>query len=155
VAERGDALTTADAEPDAVRRVKWTMFGTDLGFLAYWVATATGVLSVSGGSIMTDWNWSFVGLDVVAIGTGLLSVAFSRAGISSARALMVISLALTGAAGLMALNFWMLRGDYDLAWWLPNLWLFLFPVVALALLAKGGHLSSAGASPRGGAGRSR
>jgi hypothetical protein len=143
------------SEPDAVRRVKWTMFWTDLGFLAYWVATALGLVSVSGGSIMSDWNWSFLGLDIVAIGTGLLSVAFSRRGVSSARALMIISLALTGAAGLMALNFWVLRGEYDLAWWLPNLWLFLFPVVALAVLARGGHLSSAEASRRAGAGRSR
>ncbi|WP_402843334.1 DUF5360 family protein [Microbacterium sp. GXS0129] len=118
------------------RRVKATMLWTDLGFLAYWVATAAGVLSVGGGQIMKDWNWSFFGLDLIAITTGLLSLVLSRCGHPAGRSLMLVSLSLTAAAGLMALNFWAIRCEFDLAWWAPNLWLFLFPVVALFLLLR-------------------
>lgn len=52
---------------------------------------------------------------------------------------MVISLALTSAAGVMALNFYVIRGDFDPAWWLPNLWLALFPAVALVRLPFPAH----------------
>jgi len=118
------------------RRVKATMLWTDLGFLAYWVATAAGLLSVGGGQVMKDWNWSFLGLDLIAITTGLASLVLSRRGHLAGRGLMLVSLSLTAAAGLMALNFWAIRGEFDLAWWTPNLWLFLFPVVALTLLLR-------------------
>ncbi|MEU5873568.1 DUF5360 family protein [Glycomyces sp. NPDC047369] len=128
-------------EPILMRRIKTTMFWTDLGFLGYWVATALGFLSVGGGRLMHDWNWSFIGLDIAAISTGLLSVHLSRRGAPSATALMVISLTLTSAAGLMAVNFYMLRGDFDPMWWIPNLWLLAFPMVALALLGCRGHLA--------------
>lgn len=117
------------------------MLWTDVGFLGYWVVTSIGLVSVGGGQLMSDWNWSFLGLDLVAIGTGLASLYLARRSNASANALMIVSLALTGAAGLMALNFWVLRGEFDLAWWLPNLWLMFFPLVALALLFKGGHLA--------------
>ncbi|AJT42219.1 DUF5360 family protein [Psychromicrobium lacuslunae] len=115
-------------------RIKRTMMWTDLGFLSYWVASALGVISVGGEAIMQDWNWSFLGLDLIAIGTGLASLLLARFGHPSAATLMTISLALTSAAGLMALNFYALRCQFDPAWWLPNLWLFLFPVVALLLM---------------------
>ncbi|WP_222848261.1 DUF5360 family protein [Cellulosimicrobium cellulans] len=139
----------APSDPILVRRVKTAMLWTDVGFLGYWIATAAGFLSVGGGRFMSDWNWSFLGMDLTAIGTGLLSLVLARTGHPAARTLMVISLTLTSAAGLMAVNFWILRGDFDLAWWLPNLWLLLFPVVALVALSRGGHLISSppGTSP--------
>lgn len=118
------------------RRVKSIMLGTDLGFLAYWIATAVGVLSVGGGPIMQDWNWSFLGLDLIAISTGLTSIAMTKKAHPAGHDLMFISLALTSAAGLMALNFWAIRGEFDPVWWIPNLWLFLFPAVALLLLLR-------------------
>ena len=141
---RGLAVLEAPArvDPILVRRVKAAMLWTDLGFLGYWIATAAGILSVGGGRFMSDWNWSFLGMDLTAIGTGLLSLVLARTGHPAARTLMVISLTLTSAAGLMAVNFWILRADFDLAWWLPNLWLLIFPAVALAALSRGGHLIS-------------
>ena len=116
------------------RRIKRTMMWTDLGFLAYWVASALGLISVGSEAILQDWNWSFLGLDLIAIGTGLSSLLLARLGSPAAGTLMTISLALTSAAGLMAINFYALRCQFDLAWWAPNLWLFLFPIVALLLL---------------------
>ncbi|WP_212754517.1 DUF5360 family protein [Nakamurella aerolata] len=124
-----------------VRRIKTTMLWTDLGFLGYWLATAFGLLAVTGGELMDDWNWSFFGLDLVAIATGLTGLALARRRHPASWALMTVSLALTAAAGLMALNFLALRGDFQLAWWLPNAWLLLFPLVALTLLIRGGHLN--------------
>jgi hypothetical protein len=47
---------------------------------------------------------------------------------------MVVGLSLASAAGLMALNFYVVRGDCDPAWWIPNLWLVTFPVAALLRL---------------------
>jgi hypothetical protein len=124
-------------EPAALRRVRTIMMGTDVGFLLYWVATAFGVISVGGGQVMEDWNWSFLGLDLLAIGTGLLSGALARHQPETSRMAMVVSLSLTMAAGLMAVSFWALRCEFDPAWWAPNLWLLLFPVAALLLVRPG------------------
>jgi hypothetical protein len=48
---------------------------------------------------------------------------------------MLVSLTLTSTAGLMALAYWALRGEFDIAWWGPNLFLMLYPIPALAWLA--------------------
>lgn len=116
------------------RRVKAVLFGTDLGFLGYWVATALGVISVGSDPMLQQWNWSFLGLDIAAISLGLLSLLLSRMRAPAATPLLLVALALTSAAGLMALNFYILRGEFDLAWWAPNLWLFAFPIVAITLV---------------------
>jgi hypothetical protein len=34
---------------------------------------------------------------------------------------MPVSLVLMTASGLMAIAFWTLRGDFSVAWWIPNL----------------------------------
>lgn len=54
-----------------VRRsaVKATMLVTGLGFLGYWVATATGLISVGEDELLQQWNWSFAGLDLCGPGT--------------------------------------------------------------------------------------
>lgn len=114
-----------------LRVVKRVMWVTDLGFLAYWVVTALGLISVGSDQFLQQWNWSFLGLDAAAIGLGLAGLALGRRSALSIP-LIIVSLSLTSAAGLMALNFYVIRGEYSLMWWIPNLWLFLFPVVALA-----------------------
>ncbi len=48
----------------------------------------------------------------------------------------LLSLAFTSASGLQAIAFWAIRGDFDLAWWLPNLFLLLYPVAALPVLLR-------------------
>nr|WP_279672083.1 DUF5360 family protein [Flexivirga meconopsidis] len=107
------------------------MFVTDVGFLCYWLLTAGGAISVGVDPFLHQWNWSFIGLDLLAIALGLLSVATARRSPERSRMLMVISLTATAAAGLMAINFYAIRCSFDPAWWLPNLWLLLFPVIAL------------------------
>lgn len=123
--------------PAASRGLKITMFVTDLGFLAYWVLSATGVVSVGTDRTLVQWNWSFLGLDLLAIAIGLGSLLAAQRRSRLAAPLIIISLTLTSAAGLMALSFWMLRLEFDLAWWIPNLWLFLFPMAGLRSLLRG------------------
>ncbi|WP_067835851.1 DUF5360 family protein [Nocardia lijiangensis] len=112
-------------------RTKRIMLWTDLGFLAYWVATALGALSVGTDPFLQQWNWSFLGLDLAAIGIGLASLAMAGRYPPVAERMMLVSLTATAAAGLMALNFYLVRCDFDPAWWIPNTWLLLFPVVAM------------------------
>jgi hypothetical protein len=42
--------------------------------------------------------------------------------------LALISLVLTFCSGLQAIAFWIIRGDFDLTWWLPNLFLLIYPL---------------------------
>jgi len=110
------------------------MLVTDLALLGYWVATMAGWITVGEERFLNEWNFSFLILDVSAIGTGLASVVLSLTQRSGGYELMLVSLALTFAAGIMALNFYLVRGTFELEWWLPNLWLTLFPVIGIALL---------------------
>jgi hypothetical protein len=112
------------------------MLATDLGLVAYWTATAAGLIPPYPSAVLVARNWSFVALDLVAAGTGLAALRLLRRH-GSGQTLQVVSLALTHAAGLTGLTFWVIRGEYDLGWWLPNQWLTLFPVIALAMLATG------------------
>lgn len=112
------------------------MLLTDLGFLAYWIATAVAVIPPYPRRILVDWNWSYLVLDLVASLTGLAALVALRRGLAGARTLIVVSLALTHAAGLTALNFWVLRGEFDPLWWIPNLWLAVFPIVAVSRLLR-------------------
>jgi Family of unknown function (DUF5360) len=86
--------------------------------------------------ILVVWKWSFLLLDLVASLTGLTALWLTRRGETACRSLMLISLALTNAAGLTALNFWVVRDDCAITWWLPNLWLTLFPVVGTVTLIR-------------------
>mgnify|MGYP002621290649 CR=1 FL=1 len=107
------------------------MFGTDIGFLLYWLANAVQVIPPYPTAVLNAWNWSFLSLDLLAAGTGLASLHMARRRHRGAAMVRAVSLALTHAAGLLAINFWALRCEFDPAWWLPNLWLVLFPIAAL------------------------
>lgn len=48
----------------------------------------------------------------------------------------MVSLVLTLTSGLMAIGFQTLRGDFSLAWWIPNLSLMLFPVPGIVYLTR-------------------
>ncbi|ALG10048.1 DUF5360 family protein [Kibdelosporangium phytohabitans] len=130
-------MTAPEQTPTWIKR---SMLITDIGFLAYWIATAVQVIPPYAQRVLIDWNWSFLMLDVLAAGTGLASLRLRTA----TRGLQLVSLALTHAAGLNALMFWALRGEFDPAWWLPNLWLTLFPVAAVTVLLRHRPTTSAG-----------
>jgi hypothetical protein len=40
----------------------------------------------------------------------------------------LISLVMTSTSGLMAISYWAFAKDFELQWWLPNLFLFTYPL---------------------------
>ncbi|MFF4419016.1 DUF5360 family protein [Streptosporangium sp. NPDC001559] len=121
---------------------KRLMLLTDVGFLVYFSVTGLGLIPAAWAfadytePLMVSWNWSFLWIDLLASVTGLLSLHLLRRGASEAERLMLVSLVLTSASGLMAVAFWTLRGDFSLAWWIPNLYLLLFPLPAIVRLVR-------------------
>ncbi|MER7133758.1 DUF5360 family protein [Streptosporangium saharense] len=119
---------------------KRLMLLTDVGFLAYFSVTGLGLVPAAwafadyANPLMVAWNWSFLWIDLLASATGLLSLHLLRRGVRDAGQLMLVSLVLTSASGLMAVAFWTLRGDFSPAWWIPNLYLLLFPLPAILRL---------------------
>ncbi|NUW32918.1 DUF5360 family protein [Nonomuraea sp. SMC257] len=118
------------------------MLATDVGFVAYFTVTGLGLIppewAFAGYTdpVMVAWNWSFLWIDLAAGATGLTSLWLLRRAAASAAGttLMLVSLVLTMASGLMAVAFWTLRGDFSLMWWIPNLYLLLFPLPAVVAL---------------------
>ena len=105
----------------------------DLGFIAYWGITLAGVIPDEylfkdyDNPILAAWNWSFLPLDLAIGASGLTALRLAKRGLSW-RDLALVSLVLTSCSGLMAVSFWTLRSDFDPAWWLPNLFLLLYPL---------------------------
>ena len=104
----------------------------DWSMLAYWsvaLLACLGMLKLPassmyagyGTALIDAWNWSFAPIDVAFAATGLGSVVLARRGDARWMGLAIISATLTFCAGAMAIAFWAIAGEFDLAWWLPNL----------------------------------
>jgi hypothetical protein len=52
------------------------------------------------------------------------------------RPLALISLLLTTVAGLMAVAYWTLLGEFDPAWFLPNLVLLVWPLLFVPKIVR-------------------
>ncbi len=107
---------------------------TDLGFMAYWLITALHLIPAEylfqdyTNPILTAWNWSFLPLDLSISASGLAALwAYSKK-LELWRSLALISLVLTFSSGLNAIAFWVIRGDFDPTWWIPNLYLMIYPL---------------------------
>ena len=48
-----------------------------------------------------------------------------------------LSLILTFCSGLQALTFWTIRLDFDISWWIPNLYLLVYPCFFLKKCLEG------------------
>lgn len=123
--------------PRPMPRALMTLFiVVDVGFIAYWLVTAIGVLPPEwmfkdyDNPILSAWNWSFLPLDLAVSATGLTTVRVARRG-DRWQPWALASLLLTACAGLQAIAFWVLRADFDPAWWAPNLFLLLYPLAFL------------------------
>ena len=125
------------------RSLKFLMLATDSGLLVYWAMSALVAMRLL--NLPSDWlfghhddpavqawNWSFLPLDVVLSVAGLMSVRLAARNATPWRTLATLSLALTVAAGLMAISFWAVRGEFDLVWWAFNLYLMTWPMPFLA-----------------------
>ena len=111
---------------------------TDTLFLLYWAAASLGALHLItppaslmyggyGEPRVFAWNWSFLPLDLAFSVTGYAAIAAARAGRPGWRPLALISLVLTMVAGGMAVSYWAILGEFDPAWFLPNVALLLWP----------------------------
>ncbi|CAM5781472.1 MULTISPECIES: DUF5360 family protein [Brevibacillus] len=120
---------------------------TDVGFLVYWSIVFLEWLPPEylypdyANPLMVAWNLSFFPLDLFISITGLTSLYFYHAN-RNWRPMAQVSLVLTFCSGLQAIAFWGFKGDFDPAWWLPNLYLLLYPLFFYRLFA-GKQLDSA------------
>ncbi len=123
------------------RALKLLLLLTDWGFILYWGITALaglGAINLPSAWLFKDyhdpnivaWNWSFMPLDLLASATGLraLYIAKNQGRWQSAA---LISITLTFCAGFLALSFWIFQRSFDPGWWLPNLFLMLWPLLML------------------------
>ncbi|HRI70054.1 MAG TPA: DUF5360 family protein [Polyangium sp.] len=124
------------------------LFLTDILFLVYWLVSAlnvSGILTVPADWLYADahiprvvaWNWSFLPLDVAFSLTGLAAVRASVRSNPLWKPLALISLVLTMVAGGMAIGYWALLGEFNAAWFLPNLAIFVWPLFFLPGLVSG------------------
>lgn len=124
---------------------------TDWLFIGYWTLSGfdkLGLIHITADLLYANahdprvvaWNWSFLPLDIAFSVIGLAAVRASRRGKPVWRPLALISLVLTMVAGGMAVGYWTLLGEFDPAWFLPNLALLLWPLAFLPGLI--GQLSS-------------
>lgn len=123
------------------------MFFTDMGMLLYWVITAAmalSLLNIPGEWLFKDyhdprvvaWNWSFFPLDILFSVTGLAALRMEARGDPNWKLMATISLTLTVCAGLMAISYWLIVQDFDPSWWIPNLFLMLWPLPFLFRLMR-------------------
>lgn len=124
------------------------MLYTDIGMLLYWLITAAmalNLLSIPAEWLFKDyddprvvaWNWSFFPLDILFSVTGLASLRMEKSGNPNWKFMAAISLTLTMCAGLMAIVYWLILGEFDISWWVPNLFLMLWPLPYLHQLTRG------------------
>jgi hypothetical protein len=138
-----------------MRSLRALLLATDVGFLLYWLVTLLHALPASyrfkdyGEPLVVAWNWSFLPLDLLVSATGLTSLWLARRGDRRWPALALVSLTLTSCSGLMALAFWTLRRDFDLAWWLPNAFLLLYPVAFFGRVTRAWTTAHLGPGPSG------
>jgi len=125
-----------------MKSLRILFFITDIGFILYWLITLLGVIPASylfkdyRNPILSAWNWSFLPLDLMISFSGLWSLRLMSKADPRWKNVALISLVLTFASGLMALAFWTIRRDFDLSWWLPNLYLMLYPIYYIVILSK-------------------
>ena len=131
------------------RSLKLALTVTDLVFLIYWTLsglTQAGVIPVPRAwmyahfdqPLVVAWNWSFLPIDLMFSGLGLSAVVAAGRDLTIWRPLALLSLAFTMAAGGMAIGYWTILGEFEPAWFLPNLALVVWPLIFLPGLVRQG-----------------
>lgn len=116
-----------------IRRLRICFLLVDVGFVAYWLCVWLHLFPDAylfkdyGNPILQAWNLSFLPLDLLVSASGLGSLWLQARGRAGWQVLALVSLSLTMCSGLQALAFWAIRDDYDMIWWAPNLFLFIYP----------------------------
>ena len=106
---------------------------TDIGFIAYWAITALHIIPSDllfkdyNNPLMVQWNWSFIFLDLLISATGITSLIYSIKKQKKWLVFALISLVLTFCSGLQAIGYWAIGLEFDIQWWIPNLYLLVYP----------------------------
>jgi hypothetical protein len=125
-----------------MKSLKYFFLLVDITFIVYWSITALHLIPPEmlyndyTNPILVHWNWSFFPLDMFISATGLYSVYLSSQQNPKWRIFALISLILTSVSGLQAISYWILASDYDPTWWLPNLFLLLYPFFFFSKIIK-------------------
>ncbi|WP_010096557.1 DUF5360 family protein [Ornithinibacillus scapharcae] len=115
---------------------------TDIGFIIYWVVTFFELIPKEylyqdyQNELLVIWNWSFFPLDILISVTGIASIYLHRQKNAKWESFALLSLTLTFCSGLQAIVFWIIKLDFDLMWWIPNLYLLLYPLFYIPSLLK-------------------
>jgi hypothetical protein len=115
---------------------------TEALMLLYWLlagALALNLLSIDPSLMYSDyqnplvvaWNWSFFPIDLAFALIGL-SARFGRFSMDLKFKLETTAAALMICAGLMAVSFWILTGDFSISWWAVNIWLIVLGLTNLS-----------------------
>ena len=114
----------------------------DIGFILYWVITYLSLIPAEllysdyHNPLLVVWNWSFFPIDILVSITGLTTLYLLNQKKREWKYFAIMSLCLTHASGLMAISFWSMQRWFDLSWWIPNLYLLLYPIPAVYFLLK-------------------
>ncbi|MFP3390395.1 YvaD family protein [Brevibacillus sp. SIMBA_040] len=120
-----------------MRRLRPFFWLTDVGFVVYWLITFLEVLPKQymyqdyTDTNLVAWNLSFFPLDIFISLTGFASLYAYHKGKGSWQQLALLSLVLTFCSGLQAIAFWAFKADFDWSWWIPNLYLLIYPLFFL------------------------
>lgn len=115
---------------------------TDIGFIVYWIVTIFALIPKAylyqdySNELLVIWNWSFFPLDIFISITGIYSLYLHKRHDLRWSQMALISLTLTFCSGLQAIAFWIIKADYDLMWWIPNLYLLIYPLFFIPKLLK-------------------
>ncbi|HVI45164.1 MAG TPA: DUF5360 family protein [Chitinophaga sp.] len=125
-----------------MKRLRYCFLLVDIGFITYWLITILHLIPAEylynnyQSPVMVNWNWSFFPLDMIVSGSGLFSIYLQQKNNTDWRKWAFVSLLLTSISGLQAIAYWAIAGEFSITWWLPNLFLLLYPLFFLPRLFK-------------------
>ncbi|WP_366248869.1 DUF5360 family protein [Terribacillus aidingensis] len=115
---------------------------TDIGFIIYWIVTYLHIIPTSwafkdyNNPLTIAWNWSFLPLDILISITGLYSLYLYEKNAEQWKMIALVSLVLTFCSGLQAIAYWSFNGDFDMSWWIMNLYLLIYPIFFIVPLVN-------------------
>lgn len=125
-----------------MKTLRYFFLIVDISFIAYWFITALHLIPAEylyndyTNPILTNWNWSFFPLDMLVSGSGLYSIYLFRNSNPKWQVFALMSLIFTSVSGLQAISYWILAHDFDMSWWIPNLFLLIYPLFFIPNLVK-------------------
>ncbi|MFD0715360.1 DUF5360 family protein [Paenibacillus sp. GCM10027626] len=126
----------------SLKSLKWLFLGVDVGFIVYWTITLFHLIPPQflfedyNNPLLVAWNWSFFPLDLIISATGLSSLYLRKKRHPLWQSLALTSLVLTFCSGLQAIAFWVIRVEFNPVWWIPNLFLLIYPLFYIPQFVK-------------------